>query len=239
VVPHRIGLRTGDLGSMDEHGYCRVQGRLKDMIIRGGENIYPREIEDVLLTHPAVANVAVSGLPDVEWGEIVAAFVQARPGARPDGAELEAFCRRHLASHKVPRLWRFVSHLPQTASGKVQKFISARAGDDLGAYQGRTASRQETGATPGQWRQVQREQAALNVEPPRGVAITITASGLSDLGGDCGSLLFRQPRIASGFRVLLLSKSIVFWGAWSRRCIFWKPTGPLRDVVPDVSLTGA
>jgi acyl-CoA synthetase (AMP-forming)/AMP-acid ligase II len=69
-------LRTGDLGSMDEHVYCRVQGRLKDMIIRGGENIYPREVEDVLFTHPAVANVAVIGLPDLEWGEIVAAFVR-------------------------------------------------------------------------------------------------------------------------------------------------------------------
>jgi fatty-acyl-CoA synthase len=116
-------LMTGDLGSMDEHGYCRVQGRLKDMIIRGGENIYPREVEDVLFTHPAVANVAVIGLPDPEWGEIVAAFVQTQPSTKPDGAELEAFCRRHLASHKVPRLWRFVSRFPQTASGKLQKFM--------------------------------------------------------------------------------------------------------------------
>jgi fatty-acyl-CoA synthase len=109
--------------SLDERGYCRIQGRLKDMIIRGGENIYPREVEDVLFTHPVVANVAVVGLPDAEWGEIVAAFVQARPGTAPDSAALEAFCRRHLASHKVPRLWRFVSQFPQTASGKLQKFM--------------------------------------------------------------------------------------------------------------------
>ena len=116
-------LRTGDLGSMDEHGYVRVQGRLKDMIIRGGENIYPREVEDVLFTHPDVANVAVVGLPDPEWGEVVAAFVQAQPGADPGGAALEAFCRLHLASHKVPRRWQFVPQLPQTASGKIQKYV--------------------------------------------------------------------------------------------------------------------
>jgi fatty-acyl-CoA synthase len=87
-------LRTGDLGSKGERGYCRIQGRLKDMIIRGGENIYPREVEDVLFNHPAVANVAVVGLPDTEWGEIVAAFVQARPGMAPDGAARHGAGRR-------------------------------------------------------------------------------------------------------------------------------------------------
>jgi fatty-acyl-CoA synthase len=116
-------LRTGDLGSMDELGYLRIQGRLKDMIIRGGENIYPREIEDVLFTHAAVANAAVLGVPDAEWGEIVAAFVQIRPSHDTGAADLEAFCRKHLASYKVPRVWRFVDALPQTASGKVQKFV--------------------------------------------------------------------------------------------------------------------
>jgi fatty-acyl-CoA synthase len=77
----------------------------------------------VLFTHPAVANVAVVGLPDPEWGEVVAAFIQARPGTTPDGAELEAFRRRHPASHKVTRVWRFFSYFPQTSSGKLQKFI--------------------------------------------------------------------------------------------------------------------
>jgi fatty-acyl-CoA synthase len=123
ALDHEGWLRTGDLGSLDEHGYCRVQGRLKDMIIRGGENIYPREIEDVLFAHPDVANAAVVGVPDSEWGEIVAAFVQLQPGTSHDGDALETFCRCHLASHKVPRTWRFVSQLPQTASGKVQKFM--------------------------------------------------------------------------------------------------------------------
>ena len=114
-------LHTGDLGSMDKSGYCRVQGRLKDLIIRGGENIYPREVEDLLFTHPSVASVAVVGVPDREWGEIVVAFVQTR--APTDEAALTAFCRERLASYKVPRVWRFVEQFPQTASGKIQKFV--------------------------------------------------------------------------------------------------------------------
>jgi fatty-acyl-CoA synthase len=115
-------LRTGDLGSLDAAAYCRVQGRLREMIIRGGENIYPREIEDVLFTHPGVANVAVLGLPDAEWGEVVAAFVQPRDGAALTPDALDAFCRERLAAHKVPRTWRFVAELPQTGSGKIRKF---------------------------------------------------------------------------------------------------------------------
>lgn len=116
-------LHTGDLGSMDASGYCRIEGRLKDMIIRGGENIYPREIEDVLFTHPGVASAAVVGIPDTEWGEQVAAFVQSRPGHALDAAELSGFCRAHLAAFKVPRVWRIVDQFPQTASGKIQKFV--------------------------------------------------------------------------------------------------------------------
>ncbi len=116
-------LRTGDLGSIDSRGYLRIQGRLKDMIIRGGENVFPREIEDVLFTHPGVANAAVVGLPDEEWGESVAAFVQPRSGHSLTGEALETFCRERLASFKVPRIWNFVQQLPQTASGKVQKFL--------------------------------------------------------------------------------------------------------------------
>ena len=115
-------LHTGDLGSMDRHGYCRVQARLTDLIIRGGENIYPREIEDLLFTHPAVANAAVVGVPDREWGEVAVAFVQVKAEAAADEAELTAFCRARLASYKVPRIWRFVDQFPQTASGKIQKF---------------------------------------------------------------------------------------------------------------------
>ncbi|MDF9302070.1 AMP-binding protein [Tritonibacter mobilis] len=115
-------LHTGDLGSMDAQGYLRVEGRLKDMIIRGGENIYPREIEDLLFEHAAIAGVAVIGCPDPEWGESVAAFVQFKPGCDTDFDELEAFCRRTLAGYKVPRRWHVVDEFPQTASGKIQKF---------------------------------------------------------------------------------------------------------------------
>ncbi|SDD29346.1 fatty-acyl-CoA synthase [Geodermatophilus telluris] len=115
-------LHTGDLATMDERGYCRITGRLKDMIIRGGENVYPREIEDVLSAHPGVAEVAVVGVPDPVWGEQVAAFVRPAPGGAPTEAELEAHCRRQLAPHKTPRHWRFVEAFRLTGSGKVQKY---------------------------------------------------------------------------------------------------------------------
>jgi fatty-acyl-CoA synthase len=116
-------LHTGDLASMDDRGYCHIEGRLKDMIIRGGENIYPREIEQLLFTHPAVADVAVVGVPDSKWGEQVAAFVRPAPGQALTGEELFAFYREHLAAHKTPRFWEFVEQFPLTPSGKVQKFL--------------------------------------------------------------------------------------------------------------------
>jgi acyl-CoA synthetase (AMP-forming)/AMP-acid ligase II len=116
-------LHTGDLASMDDRGYCSIAGRLKDMIIRGGENIYSREIEQVLFGHPAVADVAVVGVPDAKWGEQVAAFVRPAPGQMPDPDELFAYCREHLAPHKTPRYWTVLEEFPLTASGKVQKFV--------------------------------------------------------------------------------------------------------------------
>jgi fatty-acyl-CoA synthase len=116
-------LRTGDLCSMDERGYCRVEGRLKDMIIRGGENIYPREIEELLFGSPAVAEVAVVGVPDDRWGEQVAAFVRPTPGQRPTEEELFQLCREHLSPQKTPKLWVFVEEFPLTASGKIQKYL--------------------------------------------------------------------------------------------------------------------
>jgi fatty-acyl-CoA synthase len=115
---------TGDLASMDERGYVRIEGRLKDMIIRGGENISPREIEDVLFRHPAVAECAVVGIPDDRWGEVVAAFLRVAPGAaRPTETELFALCREHLAPHKTPVHWVFVETFPLTGSGKIQKYV--------------------------------------------------------------------------------------------------------------------
>ena len=115
-------LHTGDLCTMDARGYCRVTGRLKDLIIRGGENIYPREIEEVLYTHPAVAEVAVLGLPDDYWGEQVAAVLTLKPGAAPSAEDLRVFVATHLARHKVPTQWYALPELPATTSGKLQKF---------------------------------------------------------------------------------------------------------------------
>jgi acyl-CoA synthetase (AMP-forming)/AMP-acid ligase II len=116
-------LHTGDLASMDDRGYCRIGGRLKDMIIRGGENIYPREIEDVLLAHPDVADVSIVGIPDAEMGETVAAFFRPVAGRTPDPDSLADFCRERLAPYKTPRIWQRVDEFPQTASGKIQKYV--------------------------------------------------------------------------------------------------------------------
>lgn len=116
-------MRTGDLCSMDERGYLRVEGRLKDMIIRGGENIYPREIEELLFGHPTVAEVAVVGIPDPQFGEQVAAFVRPAAGQTPTEADLFAYCREHLAAQKTPKYWVFLNAFPLTPSGKVQKFV--------------------------------------------------------------------------------------------------------------------
>lgn len=115
-------LNYGDLGVMDSDGYLRIVGRLKDMIIRGGENISPREIEELLCTHPHVADAAVVGVPDPKWGEQVAAFVRVAEGSTLSGEQLSEFCSHRLAWHKVPRTWRFVEAFPLTPSGKVQKF---------------------------------------------------------------------------------------------------------------------
>ena len=117
-------LHTGDLVTMDDRGYTTITGRSKDMIIRGGENLYPREIEEVLFTHPKIADIAVVGLPDEKWGEIVAAFVRDTDPADPaSDAELRAFVRQHLSPQKTPSLWCHVAEFPLTPSGKVQKFL--------------------------------------------------------------------------------------------------------------------
>ncbi len=113
-------LHTGDLGTMDAQGFVRVTGRVKDMIIRGGENHFPAEIEAVLVEHPAVTQVAVVGLPDEKWGEVIAAFIFS--DAAPDPALLRAHCRNHLSPQKTPTVWVQVSEFPLTGSGKVQKF---------------------------------------------------------------------------------------------------------------------
>ena len=119
-------LHTGDLCSMDQRGYCYVEGRLKDMIIRGGENIYPREIEELLFAHPDIAEVAVVGIPDEKWGEQIGAFVRRNQGSNISSDELHDYMREHLAPHKTPKLWVSVEEFPLTASGKIQKFELAK-----------------------------------------------------------------------------------------------------------------
>jgi fatty-acyl-CoA synthase len=126
-------MHTGDLGTMDEEGHVSVVGRLTDMIIRGGENIYPREIEELLFTHPAVESVQVVGIPDEKFGEEVAAFVITAPGTEMDDDEIRDFCRARLARFKVPRYVFRVDEFPMTVTGKIQKFVLRRhAVDALG-----------------------------------------------------------------------------------------------------------
>ncbi|MEJ7935793.1 AMP-binding protein [Sphingobium sp. AN558] len=120
-------MHTGDLAVIDEAGYARIVGRIKDMIIRGGENIYPREIEEFIYGHPAVEDVQVIGVPDAKFGEEVLACVKLRAGASADADEIIAFCRGKIAHYKVPRYVRFVDVFPMTVSGKVQKYLLREA----------------------------------------------------------------------------------------------------------------
>jgi fatty-acyl-CoA synthase len=115
-------LHTGDVAVETPDGYYRITGRLKDMIIRGGENVYPREIEEFLYTHPAVADVQVVGLPDVQFVEEVCAWIRLKPGATLTEDEVKAFCRGRIAHYKIPRYVVFVDEYPTTVTGKVQKF---------------------------------------------------------------------------------------------------------------------
>jgi fatty-acyl-CoA synthase len=115
-------LRTGDLGTMDARGYVRITGRVKEMIIRGGENLFPAEIENIVLEHPSVAEVAVVGAPDDRWGEIVVCFVRLADGHALDRPALVAHCREHLSPQKTPVHWIEIDAWPLTGSGKIQKF---------------------------------------------------------------------------------------------------------------------
>jgi fatty-acyl-CoA synthase len=115
-------LHTGDLAVMDENGYCKITGRIKNMIIRGGENVYPREIEEFLYTHPKVSDVQVYGVPDRKYGEQVMAAIKLKDGVRCTEDEIRAFCRGRIANFKVPAYVKFVDEYPMTASGKIQKF---------------------------------------------------------------------------------------------------------------------
>ena len=133
-------MRTGDLATIDAEGYCNIVGRVKDMLIRGGENIHPREIEEFLFRHPKVQSVQVFGVPDQKYGEEVCAWIVLRPGEACTAEEIQAFCRDQIAHYKIPRHIRFVTEMPMTITGKVQKFMMRRAmAEELARDEDRTA----------------------------------------------------------------------------------------------------
>jgi fatty-acyl-CoA synthase len=115
-------MHTGDLAVMREDGYVNISGRLKDMIIRGGENIYPREIEEFLYSHPKISEVQVVGVPDSKYGEELCAWIRLHEGHQATAEELRDFCRGQIAAYKIPRYIRFTAEFPTTVTGKIQKF---------------------------------------------------------------------------------------------------------------------
>ncbi|HTN10690.1 MAG TPA: AMP-binding protein [Acetobacteraceae bacterium] len=120
-------MHTGDMATIDAEGYCAIVGRIKDMVIRGGENVYPREIEEFLYRHPAIADVQVFGIPDARYGEEVCAWVRLRDGAEASEEDIRAFCQGQIAHYKIPRYVRFVAEFPMTVTGKMQKFLMREA----------------------------------------------------------------------------------------------------------------
>jgi fatty-acyl-CoA synthase len=116
-------MRTGDLATMDEQGYVNIVGRLKDMVIRGGENVYPREIEEFLYSHPKIQDVQVIGVPDPRYGEEICAWIKLKAGQTATAEEIRAFCKGQIAHYKIPRYIEFVAEFPMTITGKIQKFV--------------------------------------------------------------------------------------------------------------------
>ncbi len=133
-------MHTGDLATIDAEGYCNIVGRIKDMIIRGGENVYPREIEEFLYRHPKIQDVQVFGVPDPKYGEEITAWIRTRPGETLTAADITAFCAGQIAHYKVPRHIRFVDEFPMTVTGKVQKYLMReRMAAELGVRAAATA----------------------------------------------------------------------------------------------------
>jgi fatty-acyl-CoA synthase len=133
-------MHTGDLATLDEDGYCNIVGRIKDMVIRGGENVYPREVEEFLFRHPKIEAAQVVGIPDPVYGEELCAWIKLKPGAAADAAEIVAFCKGQIAHFKIPRHIRFVDAFPMTVTGKVQKFLMREAMiRELGLAEAKTA----------------------------------------------------------------------------------------------------
>lgn len=133
-------MHTGDLATLDAEGYCNIVGRVKDMLIRGGENVYPREIEEFLFRHPKVQAVQVFGVPDAKYGEEVCAWIILKPGQKASEDDIRKFCKDQIAHYKIPRYIRFVDEMPMTVTGKVQKFIMReQMVNSLGLTEAKTA----------------------------------------------------------------------------------------------------
>ncbi|MDA0221696.1 MAG: AMP-binding protein, partial [Proteobacteria bacterium] len=133
-------MHTGDLGTLDTEGFCNIVGRVKDMVIRGGENVYPREVEEFLYRHPAVQTVQVFGVPDAALGEELAAWIVLRADHNPTAEDLRAFCKGQIAHFKIPRYVEFVDEVPMTVTGKAQKFrMRAAMIEKLGLVEVKTA----------------------------------------------------------------------------------------------------
>ncbi len=127
VIDAARWMHTGDLATIDEEGFCNIVGRIKDVVIRGGENVYPREVEEFLYRHPAIQDIQAFGVPDPKYGEELCAWVKLRAGESLTEAEVQAFCRGQIAHQKVPRYVRFVDEFPMTVTGKMQKFLMREA----------------------------------------------------------------------------------------------------------------
>ena len=122
AIDHDGWLHTGDVAIMDEEGYIDITGRIRDMVIRGGENIYPREVEEFLYTLPGIADVQVVGVPDEKYGEELVAWIILKEGANLTEASVREYCKGKISFHKIPRYIEFVNEFPMTASGKIMKF---------------------------------------------------------------------------------------------------------------------
>jgi fatty-acyl-CoA synthase len=133
-------MHTGDLATIDDDGYCNIVGRIKDMVIRGGENIYPREIEEFLYRHPQIQDVQVIGIPDPRYGEELCAWVKLRDGETVTADDIRKFCEGQIAHYKIPRHIKFVDEFPMTVTGKIQKFVMREATmRELGLSEQKTA----------------------------------------------------------------------------------------------------
>ena len=133
-------MHTGDLATLDDQGYCNIVGRIKDMVIRGGENIYPREIEEFLYKHPKVQDVQVIGVPDAKYGEELCAWIKLKANVTCSDADIREYCQGQIAHYKIPRYVKFVDAFPMTVTGKIQKYLMReQASRELGLKEEKTA----------------------------------------------------------------------------------------------------